>query len=196
MIEHIIGEEFYQIVQKNSIITYLQKIPLFSFLPFTKLEWVSEAFSKQKFRENQTIINQDSQGTSFFVIHKGEVDIFIQNKKITTLSKGDYFEEKSLLLNEPYSVTAVAVEPSTLFILHRADFTKEVEPALRKFMLKRLKLVSNVNTKLEDLHMIEKIAQGSFKTVYEVEDKVNMQRYALKVVNKAKVKKYNLQAYL
>ena len=82
----------------------------------------------------------------------------ISNKRITTLYKGEYFEEKSLLLNQPYSVTAVAVQTATLFILHRADFTKEVEAPLRKFMLKRLKLVSNVNTKLEDLNMVEKIA--------------------------------------
>ena len=40
------GEEFFQIVHKNTIISYLRKIPLFSFLPFTKLEWISEAFQK------------------------------------------------------------------------------------------------------------------------------------------------------
>lgn len=44
--------------------------------------------------------------------------------------------------------------------------------------------------------MIERNAIGSIKSVYEVEDRITMQRYALKLSNKQAVKKFNLQSYL
>lgn len=54
-IEQAIGEDFHQIIQKSTVIKHLQKIPLFSFLPFSRLEWISEAFCKQRYNHNETI---------------------------------------------------------------------------------------------------------------------------------------------
>ena len=50
--------------------------------------------------------------------------------------------------------------------------------------------------RIEDLIFVEKCASGTFKSVYEVEDRVSLNRYALKVSSKNKIKKYNLQSYV
>lgn len=51
----------------------------------------------------------------------------------------------------------------------------------------------NLNqVRIEELVFVEKCASGTFKNVYEVEDRVTLNRYALKVSSKSKIKRYNL----
>lgn len=47
--------------------------------------------------------------------------------------------------------------------------------------------------KLEDLILVDRCGAGLFKNVYEVEDRITMNRYALKTVSRSKIKRYNIQ---
>eukprot|EP00347_Sterkiella_histriomuscorum_P002012 403369812 len=193
--EQSLGEDFTQIIQKNLIIQQLQKIPLFTFLPFTKLEWISEAFSRQEFKDNEYIYQQEQVGTCLYLIMQGKVHFYKNQDLIQTLEKGDYFNEKCLFFIEYHQHTAIASDSLVMYKLDKNDLMSLIEPSLKRYLTRKLKLSIRAN-RLEDLQMIEKLAQGTLKQVYEVEDRYTNQRYALKVVSKQRVLTYGLQNYI
>ena len=74
-----------------------------------------------------------------------------------TLESGHYFEERALFFSESRMMTAVASESTTLYTLDKQDFASLVEPGLRRFIQKRLK-ITHADVRLEDLVLIEKCA--------------------------------------
>jgi CRP-like cAMP-binding protein len=62
-------------------------------------------------------------------------------------------------LNGIRTMTAVAVEDTVLFSLDKNDFSSLIEPNLRKFLSKRLAIISNF-VKLEELLLVDKLATG------------------------------------
>lgn len=63
----------------------------------------------------------------------GEVEVFIKERRA-----GDFFGEMGILLNEPELVTVMAVQDSTLVIIHREVFLKLVdhEPSVASFLMR------------------------------------------------------------
>jgi CRP-like cAMP-binding protein len=78
--------------------------------------------------ENEVIVGEGDRGDALFVLARGRVKValFGESGREVILSvfkePGDFFGEMSLLDDEPRSATVVAMEPSTLLVLSRADF--------------------------------------------------------------------------
>ncbi|TNV85759.1 hypothetical protein FGO68_gene15857 [Halteria grandinella] len=205
--DSIFGEDFYSVVQKNTIIRYLQKIPAFSFLPFSKLEWISEAFHKQKFLNgNETLFSQDQQTDSrqaaLYIIHSGSVDLFVNHgqTKVSTLGIGSYFGERDLIFMSDQSseFTATVAEPNTvIYMLKRNDYTSLIEANLRKLIQSRI-IAQGVKPNFDDLTVKRKVEAGpySFRSIYEVESKISLSRYHLHVFDKTDSRQYKYDPFI
>ena len=54
----VFGEDLYHIANKNMVVSHLQRVQALAFLPSKNLEWLAEAFTKQKYLEaNQTVFS-------------------------------------------------------------------------------------------------------------------------------------------
>jgi CRP-like cAMP-binding protein len=80
------------------------------------------------YRTDEVVAAEGERGDALFVLARGRVKValFGESGREVILSvfrtPGDFFGEMSLLDDEPRSATVVAMEPSTLLVLSRADF--------------------------------------------------------------------------
>ncbi len=107
--DKILGEDFYVIVNRNSIVRYLQNVKALSFLPTKTLEWLAEACTKLKYQEKNEIVFSTSDhiksDRSFYLVFKGSLELHakdsIPNEEPTfheILKPGDHFGEHSFFM--------------------------------------------------------------------------------------------------
>lgn len=89
----------------------LGSFTLFADLTRAQLEAATHAFDEQMFTEGQRVLRAGFAGSGFHVIVEGEAKVAIDGEEIARLSKGDFFGEISMLLDEPPSADVVALGP-------------------------------------------------------------------------------------
>lgn len=111
---------------REELIDLLAGLALFADLSRPQLEAVVHTLEEEYFAEGQRILRQGLSGSNLYIILEGEAAVQIDGKQRTTLGKGDFFGEISVLLGEPPNADVVAVRPMLCLVLSAA----EVEPFL------------------------------------------------------------------
>ncbi len=94
---------------------------LFGDLSRPQLEAITHTFDEEWFGEGQRILRQGFSGTGFYVILDGDAAVRIDGEDRAKLSRGDFFGELSILLNEPPSADVVALTPLRCLVLPRSE---------------------------------------------------------------------------
>jgi CRP-like cAMP-binding protein len=94
---------------------------LFGDLSRPQLEAITHTFDEEWFGEGQRILRQGFSGTGFYVILDGDAAVRIDGEDRAKLSRGDFFGELSILLNEPPSADVVALTPLRCLVLPRTE---------------------------------------------------------------------------
>jgi CRP-like cAMP-binding protein len=94
---------------------------LFGDLSRPQLEAITHTFDEEWFGEGQRILRQGFSGTGFYVILDGDASVRIDGEDRAKLSRGDFFGELSILLNEPPSADVVALTPLRCLVLPRTE---------------------------------------------------------------------------
>jgi CRP-like cAMP-binding protein len=94
---------------------------LFGDLSRPQLEAVAHTFDEEWFGEGQRILRQGFSGTGFYVILDGDAAVRIDGQDRAKLSRGDFFGELSILLDEPPSADVVALTPLRCLVLPRTE---------------------------------------------------------------------------
>jgi CRP/FNR family transcriptional regulator, cyclic AMP receptor protein len=95
----------------------LGQLALFADLPATELEAIAESCEKVSFGEGEWIIRQGDEHSAVYVIVDGEVAVVIDDEDRRVLSKGAFFGEVSVLLQEPASASIVTRTPVTCLVV-------------------------------------------------------------------------------
>ncbi|MBD3308017.1 cyclic nucleotide-binding domain-containing protein [candidate division KSB3 bacterium] len=108
------------------IAAYLKQHPLFCQLSWIERQWLEENGVVHHFDVHETILPEDHDQESLFIILEGAVNIVSrnenqQNRILTQLQAGDFFGEVSLLTHHQSGVSVVAAEVCTL-----VEFSKPV----------------------------------------------------------------------
>ncbi|CAE7876904.1 xylA [Symbiodinium microadriaticum] len=108
-------------------IEFLLTVPLFQRLPKDEHPVVASMCEGCKFKRDDQIIKQGARGEEFFVIRRGQAEVFVkktngQKEKIATLKAGDHFGEGALLRDEPRAATVVALSDMHTLKIKRTDF--------------------------------------------------------------------------
>ncbi|TDT71590.1 cyclic nucleotide-binding protein [Hypnocyclicus thermotrophus] len=110
-----------------------------------------------RYGKGEIIVKEGEEGDSFFIIQSGIVDIFINNRKIANLKKGDFFGEMSLLTGNKRNATVVATTDLELLVLDKMTFRKIIEndkailDILSEYLLKRGEENTKFNKDINDL---------------------------------------------
>ena len=192
-IDKVVCGKVCQKIQENYIISILKQVYLFRVISEAKLLLLAKAVKLVEFAENQNIFKQGDQGDSFFIIKQGEVLILKDEKVIRTVCKGNYFGERSILLNETRTASALSKTISSLWVISREEFLSIIDENIQPLLLKRIHLQDDtISLSLSDLYVIDNIGKGSFGNVYLTVKKQTRFLYALKSISRKKIKFYNL----
>lgn len=103
--------------ETSEVVDILSSLALFADLPRPKLEAVAHTFDEEWFEADQRILRQGFTGGNFYVILDGEATVRIDGRTRSTLARGDFFGEISILLGEPPSADVVAIRALRCLVL-------------------------------------------------------------------------------
>ncbi len=168
--------------EKSSFIERLRKVNLFKNFTNAKLENLSKKIKVEKVPNGKNVITQGEEGTRFYIIKKGLVDIFVKDKYIRTMNENEYLGERALFFKEPRSATAKAKGDVEVYYLEKDAFETVIEKNLKDYLKDRLYLQDNT-VQLSDLSYYMKLGSGSYGNVSLVKSNKNKFFYAIKNIS-------------
>lgn len=173
----------------------LRKVGILRELPQSKFSEVVKCLKIQKFSDGETIVLQGTPGEFFFVIQSGKVEIVQDGMVLRSISKYDYFGERSLLFDEMRTATVAAKGEVNCWTLKSSDFLRTLHGNLRKKLIDRISMQDDSVT-LTELKYIKVLGKGAFGTVFLVVDTRTTHLFALKVITQKIIQKYKLELYI
>ena len=190
-IENCIGGDINSVISCNELLKVLRSVHLLRTLSLDKLKSLTEVLKISKFLQGSVIFQQGDPGDSFFIVKKGQVDIIKDKIPLRTISKDDFFGERSIIFNEPRTATVIAKENCSCWVLTKNDFLGIIDEGIRKQIMKRIEL-QNDSIVLTDLVLVKQVGQGMFGKVFLVYNSKNNVAYALKTVARWKVHEFRI----
>ena len=168
-------------------LNYLQKTDMFRNTSINKLIQICSLMKKEKFNPNDYIFEKGDKADKFYIIKKGSVIVWNDEKRIRELEKGNYFGELALLSNEPRSASIQAKEYCTVYVLEKNDFIKSIDKKLLEYLNIKMSLLDDFNMTLNDFYFCKNLGQGKFGEVSLVHN--NKHFYAIKCVDRKEAEK-------
>jgi cGMP-dependent protein kinase 1 len=173
----------------------LKKVEMLRSLPSGNFAAIASCLKIEKYSDQQVIIQQNTPGELFFLIESGKVDIIQDGVVLRTITKHDYFGERSLLFQEVRTASVIANGDVTCWTLSRQDFMINIQGSCAKRLIKRIEFQdSYIN--LSDLKFLKVIGSGTLGTVFLTADKKKNRLYALKVISKFKMDFYSINDHI
>lgn len=173
-----------------SRLTHMKKIQIFRHCSDQRLLEICINMKKEKFKPGEMIFGEGDQGDKLYLIYKGTVKVYKQDKFLRELEDGNCFGEVSLLVNEPRSATIIADKYVSTYTLSKDDFISYIDKNMLDFLIKKISLQDNFSTKLEDLKFVRNLGQGKFGYVALVHNGKNL--YAIKAVCRKTIEKQKM----
>jgi CRP-like cAMP-binding protein len=105
----------------------LSRVPLFSKLSNSELEFVAGHADEVDVKEGQKLTAQGKPGDSFYVILDGEAVVEIDGEPRRTLKAGDFFGEISMLDRGPATATVKTKTDSRLLVMSHSQFRDTIK---------------------------------------------------------------------
>ncbi len=107
----------------------LSRIPLFQKLSPEELQQLAEEVDQVRFKDDETIFNEQDKGDALYVLESGSVRIWVLDEDVRPvtlkeLQPGEFFGELAVLDRGPRSTNATAIGETTLHRLSSDDFQK------------------------------------------------------------------------
>jgi CRP/FNR family cyclic AMP-dependent transcriptional regulator len=119
-------------VSLDRITDFLSTVPLFRELDRSAVRGFAELTREQKFAKGAMIVSEGDAGDALYVVRSGEVKVVLTGEDgreviLNVLNVGDHFGELALIDGRPRSAHVVSTQASSLLVLRRADFRRQVE---------------------------------------------------------------------
>jgi cGMP-dependent protein kinase len=180
----------------NQLFAALKKSEIFRGLAPSHLTRICRVSARQqlrqvKFSDGQLIFEQGSNGFAFYIIAEGNVRIVKDGNFIRTITKLDYFGERSILLREVRSATTIAQGEVVCWTMSQDEFLSVIDSSIVNHLKTRIAF-QDEKAELSDLVPVKVIGKGMFGVVVLVQSRPKGTLYALKAISRAKIQRYRL----
>jgi CRP/FNR family transcriptional regulator, cyclic AMP receptor protein len=100
----------------------LGRLALFVDLPKSELDGIAQGCGEVSFAEGEWIVRQGEPQSAVYVIVEGEVGVIIDDEERRVLSRGSFFGEVSVLLDEPASASILTRTPLRCLVVPGDEF--------------------------------------------------------------------------
>ena len=171
-----------EIIERSSKIEQLRRVALFKNLSKVKFDLLAKKIKTEKLLDRQNVITQGEEGTRFYIVKKGLVDIYVNKKYIRTMNENEYLGERALFFKEPRSATAKAKGDCEVYYLEKEDFETVIEKNLKEYLINRIYLQDDRIT-LDQLTYLVSLGSGSYGNVTLVKTEKKNYLYAMKNIS-------------
>lgn len=150
-------------LRDSNAVQALQVVPFFANMPEDHAAELAKSLVPRRFSPSQVIFHLGDPGGLLYLISKGKVKISHtttegQEVVLAILGTGDFFGELALLDDSPRSATAIALEVTETWTLHREEFMHYLtdNPEFALHVLKTLaRHIRRLNTQLADIFFLD-----------------------------------------
>jgi len=108
--------------ENDAVVDMLEKCSLWSGLDRQDFKAIVKISKEQKFKSGETIVKKGEEGTGFYLVLEGAVEIRSNGNTLSKLGPGQFFGEMSVVDTQPRSADVVTVEPSRVLFLSAWSF--------------------------------------------------------------------------
>jgi len=150
------------IMDKQKIMEFAKKVPLFQGLTDTEMLVVCSLMTLREFHKGEVIVQRDDEGQTFFIIVSGTAHVSVVTSEgkqtiLATLKRPDFFGEISILDGEPRSASVIAAEDCKVLMLYRKPFLDILHrfPKITiQMLIEMSKRLRNSNRQINTLSLI------------------------------------------
>jgi cGMP-dependent protein kinase len=195
-VETLLGAGVRQVSEINALVDVLKRSEIFRGLAVSQLIKICRVRTKQnlrqvRFSDGQLIFEQGSTGFAFFIIYEGNVDIIKDGVKVRTITKLDYFGERSTLFHEARSATTVAQGKVVCWTISQEEFMAVVDHKIISHLKTRIEY-QDEKAQLNELIPVKVLGRGKFGVVALVFSRHKSHLYALKAISRSKIDEFSL----
>jgi CRP/FNR family transcriptional regulator, cyclic AMP receptor protein len=117
------------VLRKNAKVELIKRVPLFSHCSKKELGLVAQIADEIDLPEGKTLMREGDRGREFFVLVEGNADVRKGNRKINTMSKGDFFGEIALVSQKPRTATVTTASPVRVLVVTEQSFRSLIDRA-------------------------------------------------------------------
>ena len=187
-----LGGDFSEVTALNEAINILRRVQLFKGLSNEKMIKLAQVLTIQDFNDGETILGQNKPGDNFYLVKSGKVDIIKDNQVLRSITKNDYFGERSLLFDEARTASVIARKKVQCWVMSKKDFMSILSENLRNQLMHRIEL-QNDSIVMSELAIVKSLGNGMFGNVFLVAHKEKNTLYALKAVDRRKIAAYEIE---
>jgi CRP-like cAMP-binding protein len=139
---------------KTSYLDHLAEVPLFSACSKKDLQRIAKASDEIDVQAGRVLVEQGRPGHEFFLIIDGQASVRRNDRKIATLTEGQYFGELSLLDRGPRSASVIADTDMTVLVLGQREFSgvlDDVPELAHKLLASMARRLREADSKAFDL---------------------------------------------
>jgi putative ABC transport system ATP-binding protein len=104
------------------ICAFLHEVELFSHLSPTEVTNVAGHMIRRRHPAGTTVVRQGEEGTEFFLIGEGAVEVSADGRRLAALGPGDFFGEAALISGAPRNATVMSSSEVLLYVLGKDEF--------------------------------------------------------------------------
>jgi cGMP-dependent protein kinase len=172
-------------------INKLKRIFIFKHLSEPKIFSLSKMMKKEKFKEGDVIVQENTEGDKFYLIKKGRVKVTKSGRYLRDMEAGNCFGEMSLIHSETRSATVTACEDVKCYSVTKEDFMAITDKNIQDYIKNKISL-QDTSIALESLYNLKFLGKGKFGRVNLVHNTYNL--YAVKAVSRKAAEKRKLLA--
>jgi CRP-like cAMP-binding protein len=136
------------VATREELADALAGFALFADLNAPQLLGVAGSFEEIAFAEGERVLRQGLTGSGFYVILDGSAEVRIDGVTRSTLQRGDFFGEVSILLGEPPTADILALAPLHCLLLGPsavAPFLLAHPPVMFRMLQAQARRLRNAN---------------------------------------------------
>ncbi len=159
----------------------LRKVGIFSGLDDSDLQAIAEIVIPRHYTKGQLIVLAEEEGSSFFIIGRGEVKVSVMSEDgreviLSILREGEFFGEMAVLNGKPRSATVTATEDSDILLIRRPDFLRllqEIPQISIKFLQELAGRLRKADRMIESLALMD-VPVRIMRTLLQLADEIGI----------------------